>query len=80
MSLSLILCEGKTDAIIIGYLMIGRYGWSYRKHVPSMTAPTPRVDVWPWRGLRRHMQRRWKDPVRSLSERVDFPNSKGYGA
>lgn len=31
MSLSLILCEGKTDAIIIGYLMIRVYGWKYEK-------------------------------------------------
>lgn len=33
MSFSLILCEGKSDAIIIGYLMIGYYSWQHKKAI-----------------------------------------------
>lgn len=31
MSNSLVLCEGKTDAVIIGYLLMGCYGWELAK-------------------------------------------------
>ncbi len=37
---SLILCEGKTDAIIIGYLMIGYYSW---KHVNNLDKAIPKT-------------------------------------
>lgn len=40
MSRSLILCEGKTDAIIIGYLLMKSYGWNYQRKLDKKIAET----------------------------------------
>ena len=41
---SLILCEGKSDAIIISYLMIKKYGFEYNADKEFNKNMTPKID------------------------------------
>ena len=44
MKLSLVLCEGKSDAIIIGYLLMKMYGWIHVKKLDPSIAQTLKVE------------------------------------